>query len=505
MNKNTNTNYLDDLSDLEDVIDEVDEDWDNDSANQSDTDEHDDLTSTASLTPSDEMEIVESTVEDMYEYIEDNPNAICDPDFHESLNEYIQDLLNVYFENLYFDKSEDYFKDEIKSIIESAFELFYNMYPKRSYSNTLVLHKPDVAVIQEKIKKIKKKDQPTQRTSEWYMYRHNLITASNAYKVFENETSRNQLIYEKCVVPFIPCGETEKLESPPVSQININSALHWGQKYEPISVMVYEYLYNTKIGDFGCIQHDTYHFIGASPDGINIEPSSPIYGRMLEIKNPISREIDGVPKKEYWVQMQQQMEVCDLDECDFLETKFTEYANEDEFNKDGEFAETVDGNMKGIIMYFSNKYGNPVYKYKPLDIDNHEDFLVWEEQQMDENEDTMSWIKNIYWKLEQISCVLVLRNQKWFHDNVGAMKELWSIVEKERQTGFSHREPKKRVKKAEAQGAEPLGGCLISIKKNNDTVSCSPPVSSSPIIKIRTESIDETQEIMMKTQQGDFV
>jgi len=499
---NTNTNYLDDLSDLEDVLGEVDEDWDKDFKSDTDYDlDDDDLSSTASLTPSDEMEIVESTVEDMYEYIEDNPNAICEPDFHDIMTEYIQDLLNIYFENLYFDRNEDYFKDEIKSIIDNSFELFYNMYPRRSHSNTLVLHKPDTKVIQEKIKKIKNKDQPAQRTSEWYTYRHNLITASNAYKVFENESSRNQLIYEKCVPPYIP--NPEKLESSQ-TQVNVNSALHWGQKYEPISVMVYEHLYKTTVGDFGCIQHDTYHFIGASPDGINIEPSSPIYGRMLEIKNPVSREIDGVPKKEYWVQMQQQMEVCDLDECDFLETKFIEYANEDEFNKDGEFAESADGNIKGIIMYFSNKNGNPVYKYKPLHIDNHEDFLVWEEKQMDENEDTMTWIKNIYWKLEQISCVLVQRNQKWFHDNVGAMKELWEIVEKERQTGFSHREPKKRAKKADSH--EPVGsGCLISIKKNNDTVSCSPPVASSPIIKIRTESIDETQEMMMKIQEGDFV
>ena len=489
---NKHTNYLDDLSDLEDVLDEVDEDWDNDSTNESDTD--DDLSSTASLTPSDEMEIVESTVEDMYEYIEDNPTAICDSDFHESLTEYIQDLLNIYFENLYFDRNEEYFKDEIKSIIDSAFEMFYTMYPRRSYPNTLVLQKPVVEVIQEKIKKLKNKDQPAQRTSEWYTYRHNLITASNAYKVFENESSRNQLIYEKCVPPYIPNFNAENSEVS-YTQVNVNSALHWGQKYEPISVMVYEHLYKTTVGDFGCIQHETYRFIGASPDGINIDPSSPIYGRMLEIKNPVSREIDGIPKKEYWVQMQQQMEVCDLDECDFLETKFIEYANDDEFNKDGEFTETaVDGNMKGIIMYFSNKNGIPVYKYKPLHIDNHEDFLVWEEQQMEENEDSMTWIKNIYWKLEQISCVLVQRNQKWFHDNVGAMKELWEIVEKERQTGFSHREPKKRVKKADAY--EPVGGgCLITIKKTNDSISCS-PVASSPIIKIRTESIDETQEMM---------
>jgi putative phage-type endonuclease len=502
---NKNTNYLDDLSDLEDVLDEVDEDWDNDSANDSDSHQDDDLSSCVSLTPSDEMEIVESTVEDMYEYIEDNPTAICDPDFHDVMTEYIQDLLNIYFENLYFDRNEDYFKDEIKLIIENSFDMFYNMFPRRSYPNTLVLQKPLVDVIQEKIKKIKKKDQPSQRTSEWYTYRHNLITASNAYKVFENESSRNQLIYEKCVPPHIPNSNVENSETS-YTQVNVNSALHWGQKYEPISVMVYEHLYKTTVGDFGCIQHDTYPFIGASPDGINIDPNSPIYGRMLEIKNPVSREIDGVPKKEYWVQMQQQMEVCDLDECDFLETKFIEYMNEDEFNKDGEFAETTDGNMKGIIMYFSNKNGIPVYKYKPLLIDNLEDFEIWEEQQMEENEDSMTWIKNIYWKLEQISCVLVQRNQKWFHDNVGAMKELWEIVEKERQTGFSHREPKKRVKKADAEAGQSVGGgCLITIKKTNDSISCS-PVASSPIIKIRTESIDETQEMMKHLDQsGDFV
>jgi putative phage-type endonuclease len=491
--------YLDDLSDLEDVLEYVDEDWENNSSNDSSTTNDDDTLSCISFTSSDEMEIVETTMKDMYEYIEENPAAICDPDFHDTLTEYIQDLLNVYFENLYMDKPEEYYKDEVELIIENAFDLFYQIYPRRSFSNTFIVQRPNVRTIGNKITKIQNKKQPAQRTSEWYTYRHNLITASNAYKVFENETARNQLIYEKCVAPYIPTAESSNAESlpPPVSQININTALHWGQKYEPVSVMIYEHLYNTQLGDFGCIQHDTYRFIGASPDGINIDPNSARYGRMLEIKNPVSREIDGVPKKEYWVQMQQQMEVCDLDECDFLETKFIEYANECEFNQDGEFAETHDGNMKGIIMYFSNKYGNPVYKYKPMNIDSVDDFEVWEQQQMEENEDVLTWIKNIYWKLEQISCVLVQRNQKWFYDNVGAMKELWDIVEKERETGFSHREPKKRVKKADAGGScEPTGGCLITIRKNSEVVASSPPVASSPIIKIRTESIDETQEMM---------
>ena len=55
------------------------------------------------------------------------------------------------------------------------------------------------------------------------------------------------------------------------------------------------------------------------------------YGRMLEIKNIVNRDITGIPKKAYWVQMQLQMEVCDLEECDFLETRFKEYDNEQAF------------------------------------------------------------------------------------------------------------------------------------------------------------------------------
>lgn len=38
-------------------------------------------------------------------------------------------------------------------------------------------------------------------------------------------------------------------------------------------------------------------FLGASPDGINIEPNSEKYGVMLEIKNIVNREITGIPKR----------------------------------------------------------------------------------------------------------------------------------------------------------------------------------------------------------------
>ena len=139
----------------------------------------------------------------------------------------------------------------------------------------------------------------------------------------------------------------------------------------------------------------------------------------------------------------------------------------------------------------------------PLHIDNLDDFEIWEQGQMekmengdDKNENKFTWIKNIYWKLEQYSCILVQRNKKWFHDNIATLEKLWKTVELERKTGFDHRAPQKRVKKIDASlVGESNGGCLINIKKINETISSSPPMENR-IFKIRTESIDETHENM---------
>ena len=116
--------------------------------------------------------------------------------------------------------------------------------------------------------------------------------------------------------------------------------MHHGNKYEDVSIMLYESLYKTKVKDYGCIQHDIYEFLGASPDGIVVDSNSSRYGRMLEIKNPTTREITGIPKEDYWIQMQLQMETCNLNECDFLETGFKEYNSQEDFMEDGTFTYT---------------------------------------------------------------------------------------------------------------------------------------------------------------------
>lgn len=259
--------------------------------------------------------------------------------------------------------------------------------------------------------------QPEQKSPEWYAFRHDHITASSAYKAFGTQTAKNSLIYEKCM----PMVERS-------SGLSENS-LTWGHKYEPLTTMLYEQRMNTTVKEFGCIEHPQYPFLAASPDGIVIGPN---YGRMLEIKNVVSREIDGIPKKEYYIQMQLQMEVCNLDECDFVETKFVEYTYEEYIQDQG---------TKGIILVFiqDNKF---IYKHMPQNIMDHVSIDQWMNDTMQTNE---GWFKNIYWKLEVFSCVLVKRNKLWFQSAIPVLEDIWRIICMERQSGeFIKRAPKKK-------------------------------------------------------------
>ena len=370
----------------------------------------------------------------------------------------IYNLVCLQFENLFINNSDE---DYIYELIEDAVDI-YNLtkHPHleqiEDIDNTQDNTKTtSIEYYTKIIEYLRTRPQPPQRTDAWYKFRHNLITASNAYKAFESQSSINQLIYEKCQP--LKTAETDSF-----SYVNVKSPFHWGQKYEPVSVLLYEEIFKTKVEDFGCIQHDKYSCIGASPDGINVDPSSPLYGRMLEIKNVVSREITGIPKKEYAIQMQLQMEVCNLDECDFLETKFVEYGSESEFYND-----VSDTKAKGVIVYFVRE-SKPFYVYKPLNILSRDDIESWEQETMEKYGDLV-WIQNIYWRLDVLSCILVKRDKLWFDSHIGQLEKVWKIIEEERVTGFSHRAPNKRIIKsalgADNTTAASVGKCLLNVTK----------------------------------------
>ena len=448
------------------------------------------------------LEIYQTCIHLMDEFIKEHPKLISEPDFDDIFDENISELMHSHFDFDIFYTEEA--EEEMEDIIEHAKnDFFHYSIPPRSYPDSIILiEKPDIAELTSQINILRNKPQPEQRTKEWYEFRHNLITASNAYKAFENQATQNQLIYEKCQPLnqslYVDGNSDDELEVADVKvikevvMVNTNSTLHWGQKYEPLSVKIYEHTYKTKIEDFGCIQHEKYLFLGASPDGINVDINSPRYGRMLEIKNIVNREIDGIPKKEYWIQMQLQMEVCGLDECDFLETKFIEYPDYASYvsdthvdlfeDDDGQEFQNIclsrDNNMKGEIIYFHTKEGKPFYVYRPLDLIHPHDIEQWHEKNVEHYtvnpKFNYMYMKTIYWKLEKISCVLVCRNRQWFKDNIRELEQLWSIVKKERVSGYEHRAPNRRQKRENSIDLTTTpnsSGCLLQFNKTTGKIT----------------------------------
>jgi putative phage-type endonuclease len=271
--------------------------------------------------------------------------------------------------------------------------------------------------------------QPAQRTPEWYAFRHDHLTASNIWKAFSTEAQWNSIIYEKCQPPRSYEG-----------QVNPNSPLHWGVKYEPLTRMLYEYYNHVQVADFGCIAHDTISCLAASPDGIVVSPG-PLYGRMVEIKNIVNRLIDGVPSEAYWIQMQVQMECCKLDLCDFVETRFKEYG-EEEYLSDNEHE------IRGFMLQYVEDRAIK-YEYLPKELwdSTEEEKTAWKtahETRICESA-TSSECQTLYYYLDEYSCITVRRNALWFLAATERIMELWTTILRERTEGYEHRAPKRRT------------------------------------------------------------
>lgn len=405
---------------------------------------------TPELSPSELLDIEEEMYDLMDEYMKQEIIHISSPNFYKKFITDITTEFYVYWSDCTICDEDDY--DDIEDIVEQLIEVYIDIcqIPLRSSYDTCAttMDKP-VHTITNKINYLKSIPQAKQKSIEWYTFRYNLITASNLWKVFASESQRNSLIYDKCKPLDVFKSEQNNTYT--------EGTLHWGVKYEPVSISIYEHMYQTKVGDFGCIPHKTYNYIGASPDGINIDSNNiEKYGRMVEIKNIFNREITGVPKQEYWIQTQIQMETCDLDECDFVETRIKEFENATTFYED------VTHEYKGVILYFVhrmnmmnqtnltvNEMNTPVYKYMPLEIsltNNKEEIDSWISQIKETHSEELILFNTIYWYMDELSCVLIKRNQQWFESAVPKIKELWDIVLKERVDGYSHRAAKKKIK-----------------------------------------------------------
>lgn len=258
--------------------------------------------------------------------------------------------------------------------------------------------------------------QPQQKTPEWYSYRHSVATASSASAIFDS--SRYQSYLKEKVLP-----EKHFVGGP---------AAQHGIKFECIAQNIYEHKTGTTITEYGCIKHKHISHLGASPDGIVTKSDDPkMLGRMLEIKNVYSRQLTGIPLYGYWVQCQIQMEVCDLEYCDFLECNMnTSWCQTEFFDKIGnsDFSK-----FYGIIIEYQ-KNDTPVdYEYSDISL-MKESLQSWLDIKSDEllNDETINIKKVTYWNLKEMSLVTLRRDREWFESVKGEIETFWLDVETKR-------------------------------------------------------------------------
>ena len=328
----------------------------------------------------------------------------------------------------------------------------------------------------EQYKYIEMQPQTEQKSQEWLDERQKYITASSGAEAIGESKYKTRESFAK---------DKAGLGKPFKENANV-----WhGKKSETIATCIFEEDFNVKIGEFGLIPHlrkdnSSIPFLGASPDGIATCCSlkgefANFLNRMLEIKCVTTRQINdtgpehilhytekkdpGIVPHYYWIQIQLQLECCNLELCDFWQCKLRDYWSKNlldeaiqKYGKSthcrgqgikhkmnpnletGTYIELLPKDTSKIpkdekVMWYG-KYIYPHNMNETMDekikwaLDMKKNWKKLYPQYVDDYE----FGKIIYYHLEKSHCYLVRRDKNWFNETLPKFKEFWDIVMKYR-------------------------------------------------------------------------
>ena len=281
---------------------------------------------------------------------------------------------------------------------------------------------------QEHLDALLAREQTAQRTAAWYEQAQRVVTASEVSHLFGAPRGRGQLVASKAQ-PYRPRNQFLATTS------DFMAAFDWGIRFEPCIKAIYEDMHGAIIRDLGRLVHPTDPRVSASPDGLVYTGERK--GRLVEFKAPVTREIQtGVIPKDYYAQMQLQLNVCNLQVCDFVEASFGAPYQ----------ARPVPegpGLYHGIIAVMQREAvvdGQPMYYvYSPLNPPDD-----WVPQETDEVAELVSW-RLMAWQ-EQV----VTRSDAWWQALLPALDSFWADVEKYKRGEFVVPESTRPKRPAEA-------------------------------------------------------
>jgi putative phage-type endonuclease len=250
-----------------------------------------------------------------------------------------------------------------------------------------------------------------QRTTEWYEARKSRLTASD----LEEAISEGNLRLAKKKAGVLS-DSTNYTTIPP---------LKWGTMFEAMAIRCYsQERHDITVHEFGLLPDTKLEHFGASPDGIND------MGIMVEIKCPYSRTIidNSIPYK-YYMQIQGQLAVCELEECDYIECDFKIYDSLNVYTNDNNAATT----NHGIIAEYKNKrteeyfylYSEPYLTAAAA----YEDIKKQMSDPAIKHNADLLFMKLTPWRLNQINVQRVSFDAAKWNEIVPKINAFWDKVE----------------------------------------------------------------------------
>jgi len=362
------------------------------------------------------------------------------------LKSIIRKIVLSNLENIYVMKGISRRKVTQKGGSSNPFEVTFP-FMNRAFDYPFNKYQEDIYKIRlNRVIELKGRPQPEQKSPEWFAAREKCLTGTAIASALNEDPYGMPIktLLEKCGVRAI---------------FEDSIFTHHGKKYEQIANMHYCYRNNVSVAEYGLLAHDKYSYLAASPDGICDKNTllgsslSKLVGRLLEIKCPFRRkiqtegEIDGdICPHYYWIQVQMQLEVTDLDECDFLQCQIEEYFSREEFIKDtnpqAPFLSNAWSLEKGAIIQLlpkvhegkeEDRLFKAKYIYPPrinMSVEEIDSWIVdvlaaFHREGLSKD---FYFDRVIYWKFVKVHCVLLKRDRNWFAKNLPNLKQFWEYI-----------------------------------------------------------------------------
>lgn len=221
-------------------------------------------------------------------------------------------------------------------------------------------------------------------SQKWYKSRYNMITATDVPSILQTNVNMRKynLLKNKC------------------SELSENNDSYWKfyNKYSNIALDIYEKITSLNIKKIGYINHDKINWLGANLLASNTK------NQLVDVRTVINRKLRKNIPYYYWIKIQIQLEVMNLNSCELFQCKFIQFDTKEDY----------------ILEKKKGKYFG-----KNLDEDG----------------------KEFYWKLSKINCKTIYRDTKWFQKNISVITQFYKDIIHYRKVGL----PEERRKRSNSE------------------------------------------------------